>query len=217
VPDIFDEVEQELRSDRAKAVLVRYGGLMVGAAVLVVVAVGGWEAWRFYDTRHAESVASLYLDASRTADATKGPARQEAAAQFAEVTARGRTGYATLATLRAAGLKADAGDLAGASALWDQVAGDANADPLLRDLANLQWAQHHVGAAPPAAIQARLAGLQAPTNPWHPLADETQAMLDLHQGKTAAAKSALKALASDPTVPQGIQRRAGGLLASLGG
>ena len=65
-------------------------------------------------------------------------------------------GYATLARLREAALKADAGDLPGAAALWDRVAGDASADPLLRDLASLLWAQHQIDSGDPALLEARL-------------------------------------------------------------
>ena len=58
-------------------------------------------------------------------------------------------GYATLARLREAALKADARRSAGAAALWDQVAADASADPLLRDLASLLWAQHLIDTGDP--------------------------------------------------------------------
>ena len=69
------------------------------------------------------------------------------------------TGYATLARLREAALKADAGDLPGAAALWDQVASDSSADPLLRDLANLLWAQHLIDSGDPSLLEARLKAL----------------------------------------------------------
>ena len=73
-------------------------------------------------------------------------------------------GYRTLARLREAALKADAGDLPGALALWDQVAADASADPLLRDLASLLWAEHQIDSGDPALLEARLKALAAPEN-----------------------------------------------------
>ncbi|MDA8249963.1 MAG: tetratricopeptide repeat protein [Rhodospirillales bacterium] len=216
MPDIFDEVDEDLRADRARALLKRYGGALVAAAVLVVAAAGAWRAWQWYDARQVAAIADIYLAAMQTADTQKGPGRVAAAAQFAQVAADGRSGYRALAQLREAGLKADAGDLAGASALWDRVAGDGAADPLLRDLASLQWAMHNVDSAEPATVAARLAPLTAATGPFHALAEETQAMLDLRQGKITAARTTLAGLAQDVTAPPGVRRRAQGLLARIG-
>jgi hypothetical protein len=126
-------------------------------------------------------------------------------------------GYTTLARLHAAALKADAGDLQGALRLWDDVANDSSADPLLRGLANLEWAMHQIDTGDPMQVAARLKPLTDPNNPWHALAEEQQALLDLRLGKTAAAHDTLKKLANDVTAPQGVRGRAGGLLAKLGG
>ena len=115
-------------------------------------------------------------------------------------------GYRTLARLRAAALKADTGDLAGAAALYDQVAADSSADPLLRDLASLLWAQHQLDTGDPAPLEARLKALAVPDNPWHALASENLALLDLRQGHTDAAKATLRGLASDVTLAAGRAR-----------
>ena len=165
MPDIFDEVEEDLRADRAQALLKRYGGMLVAAAVLVVAGAGAWRAWEWRENKRIAAVADTYLAAAQTADALKGPAREAAAAQFAAVAAKAPGGYRTLAQLREAGLKAQAGDLAGASALWDQVSGDGGADPLLRDVASLQWAMHHVDSGDPAQVAARLGPLAAARQP----------------------------------------------------
>lgn len=216
MPDIFDEVEEDLRADRAHALLKRYGGALIGAAVLVVVAAGAWRAWEWYDSRQVAAIADTYLAAMQTAETEKGPPRQAAAAQFAQVAAKGRAGYRALARLQEAGLKADAGRMAEADALWQQVANDGDADPLLRDLANLQWAIHNVDHGDPGQVAARLGGLSLAGSPFRPIAQEALAMLDLRQGKTAAARTVLEQLMQDVTVAPGVRRRAQGLLARIG-
>jgi hypothetical protein len=217
VPDIFDEVEEDLRADQAKALLKRYGGALIGAAVLVVIGAGAWQAWQWYDARETAKVATAYMDAAHTADTAKGSAREQAAGAFAAVAKDAPAGYRTLALLREAGIKADAGDVAGASAIWDAVAGDGRVDPLLRDLATLQWALHHVDDGDPAQVATRLAPLLDASNPYHPLAQEAVAMLDLRQGKTEAARKTLQALEQDASAPQGLRQRANGMLTRLGG
>jgi len=217
VSDIFDEVDEELRAERAKKLLQRYAGLIVGAAVLLVAAVGAWKAMQWYQARETARVADAYLAAMREADSPGAPEHAAALAGFAQVAGQGMPGYRTLARLRAAALKADSGDLPTALALWNDVAADNSADRLLRDLASLEWALHQVDSGDPALVAARLAPLATPENPWHPLAEETQAMLALRQGKTAEARDTLKRLAQDVTATEGVRRRANGLLAELGG
>jgi hypothetical protein len=217
VPDIFDEVDQDLRADRAAKLFKQYGGVLIGIAVLVVAGAGGWQAWKWYDAKRSAEMAQSYLAAMTTADSQKGAGRQAADAQFAAIADKAGSGYRSLARLREAALKIDAGDLGAASALWDQVAADSGADTLLRDLANLQWAIHQIDAGDPAAVAARLQPLAAPNNPWHALAQEAQAMLALRQGKPDTARDTLKQLAQDATAPEGVRRRADGMLARLGG
>ena len=216
VPDIFDEVDEDLRADRAANLLKRYGGAMIALALLVVAGAGGWQVWQWYDGKRRAATAESFLAAMATADSQKGAARQQADAAFADVAAKATGGYRALARLREAALKADAGDVAGASVLWDQVAGDGGADGLLRDIANLQWALHQIDAGDPATVAARLQVLAAPSNPFHALAEEAQAMLALRQGKPDAARDTLRQLAQDATAPEGVRRRADGLLARLG-
>ena len=40
--DIFDEVDEELRAERAQQLLKKYGGVIVAAAVAIVGAAAGW-------------------------------------------------------------------------------------------------------------------------------------------------------------------------------
>ena len=219
--DIFSEVDEELRAEKAKALFQRYAGLIGACAVLLVGGVAGWQGWRWYESRQDSAAAVQYLAAMNLADAapagTNDAARGAAIAAFAQVGASAPEGYSTLARLREAGLKADAGDMPGALALWDRVAGDASADPLLRDLASLLWAQRQLDSGDPALLEARLKPLAAPGNAWHALAQEQLAVLDLRQGKSDQAKTTLRQLAQDMTAPSGVRVRANGLLNRLGG
>ena len=219
--DIFDEVEEELRAERAQKLLKKYGGYIVAAALLIVGAAAGWQAWRWHEARLDAAAATEYLAAMGVADAAvagTGAANRAAAIQaFDKVAAGAPDGYQTLARLRAAATQADAGDLPGALRLWDQVAADGSTDPLLRDLASLMWAGHQIDSGDPSLLEARLKALATPENPWHGLAGEQLALLDVRLGKTDAAKSALRRLAQDTTAPDGVRGRAATLLNRLGG
>jgi hypothetical protein len=160
VVDIFDEVEEDLRAERAGKLLKKYAGVLVAMAVAVVATAAGW---------------------------------------------------------RAATLKADAGDLQGAEALWNAVAADSSADPLLRDFASLMATGRDLDHGDPAQLEARLKPLADPTNAWSSLAREQLAMLDLRQGRVDEARKTLQALSIDIDAPAGLRARASALLTGLGG
>ena len=215
MPDIFDEVEEDLRADRARRLLLRYGGVLVAAAVGVVLAVAGYQALHWYQDRQAAKVAVQFVDGAHAADLPSEASHATAGPLLANVAAKGASGYRTLARLRQAALLAST-DLGAADALWQQVADDTAADPLLRDVANLQWALHNLDSGDPAAVGVRLRPLAVASGPWHGLAAEGQAMLALRLGHAEEARDTLRLLVQDTAVPQGVRRRASGLLEQLG-
>lgn len=218
--DIFDEVDEELRAERAQKLLMRYGGVIIGAALVIVGVAAGWQVWRWYEARQDMAAANAFVAAITTADTlgqANGGDRTAAIGAFDVLASTSPEGYKTLARLRGAALKADSGDLAGAAAMWDQVAGDSSADPLLRDLASLMWVSRQIDHGDPAVLTARLTPLTAPGNAWRALAKEQLALLDLRQSRTDAAKTTLRALAQDVSAPAGVRGRANALLARLGG
>jgi hypothetical protein len=216
VPDIFDEVDEDLRAERARKAMQRYGGVLLLAAVLVVAGVAGWEAWKAHAAKDNARVAQLFLTGLDGAAGPPGDGRKAAALELEQVAGTANAGYRTLARLREAALKADAGEAAAAEALWTAVANDTSADRQLRDAAVLQSVLHQIDSGDPAALRARLAPLAGPDNPWHALAEEALALLDLRQGHADAARDTLKRLGQDVTAPEGVRARANGLLARLG-
>jgi hypothetical protein len=217
VVDIFDEVDEELRAERAQQLLKRYAGLIIAVALLIVGAAAGWQAWRWWQARQDMAAGQRYLAAMALMQTQASAANgQDVTADFDKLAQSAPEGYRTLARLQSAALRAEHGDQQGADALWNEVASDTSADPLLRDLASLLLCQHQIDTGDPALLEARLKALAEPGNAWRPLAQEDLALLDLRQGRTQAAKTALSKLAQDVTAPNGVRQRAAALLARLG-
>jgi hypothetical protein len=221
VVDIFDEISDDLRTERAVALLRRYGIVFIVAAILVLLGVAGQQVWQGYQAKQNSAAAAKFLGITGQIDTLGGGitnaqriANAQALTGFA---ATAPAGYRTLANLRAAGLYATAGQIDAAEGLWNNIAADSAADPLLRQLADLLWAQHALGTAPDSAVAARIMPLTATDNIWHGLAQETQALLYLHEGKADQAKALFSQIASDPSAPEGVRNRADGLLAQLNG
>ncbi len=218
--DIFDEISDDLRAEQAAKLLRRYGALLVLAAILVLFGVAGQQLWQDYQTRQNNAAATKYYAITSQIDAQAGitnAERQADARALTDFAASAPAGYRTLARLRAAGLYVDAGETPQAEAVWDEVSADTGADILLRQLADLLWAQHALGSAPNNAVAARLQPLTDTENIWHGLAQETQALLYLHEGNKNQAKALFSEIASDPSAPEGVRNRADGLLAQLNG
>lgn len=214
LPDLLDEIHEDLRAERARALLRRFGGAALAGAVLLVAAVGLYQAWTWHRARQADLAAALYFEAARAAEPGTDDARRRAAALFGRVADDPSAGsWRVLARLqRAALLAADGGDGPAALGAWDKVASDPAADPVLRDAATLAWAEHGLDAGDPVAIAARLQPLAAPGNAWRGLATEALALLDLRANHPEAARARLRALAADPATPEGVRARAGILL-----
>lgn len=216
MPDIFDEVEEDLRAERARKFWQRFGTPILGALLLFVAGVGGWQGWRWYENRQQEAAAAAFLEVSRATEA-EGADLAAMAARFEQVAASAPAGYRTIALLRAAALQAEAGDRAGALALYDRVAADSSADPLYRDLASLMWVLRSLDSGDPATLAARIAPVARAGGPWSASARELAALVSLKAGDRAEARRALEALAADVTAPRGIRERAGRIAQGLAG
>ena len=214
--DIFDEVEEELRADRAQLLWQRYGGLLTGGLLFVLAGIGSWQGWEWWQTRLTNQAATAFIAAQRATEA-EGADFAAMATRFEAIAADAPAGYRTLARLRAAALRAESGQREEARALWDALARDTQADALYRDLASVLWALHGLDSADPAALTARLTPLTQPGNAWRASAREVLALLALRRGETAAARTEFRALANDVTAPPALRERAQRIAAGIAG
>lgn len=226
MPDIFDEVDADLRSERMRAELLRYGKFVGVAAIVVAIGILVWQGLMWRDRRNEQHVASAYYAAMAAAETPPGTAAGEASgeakaeAALARLTGKSTpVGYRTLARLNAAALAAKSGNLKLALTLWQEIVTDKTVNFLYQDLARLLWVTHQIATVKPGSnvqpLLAELAPLLTPEDTWRPLAEEAKALIALAQNDKKAARSALMAIVNDPTVPQGLHERATALLAQL--
>ncbi len=225
VDDIFSEIDEDLRGERTRARTRRLA--VAGLAVLVAVglAFGLWQYLHYRQQQRAASVAQAFFAAQKDADtaplaaagpdAPPTPEQVRAIGEFAAVAAKGPDGFATLSRLRMAALDWKNNDHPGALGLWDRIAQDRGADADLRGLATLLWVQHQADAADPGLLKTRLRDILVPASPWHLLALETDALIDLRVGHVAEAKRKLTRLAEDGAASDSERARASGLLDTL--
>lgn len=189
--DIFEEVEEQLRSDRYIAIAKRSWPFAAGAAaVALVLALGLW-GWDQYQAGLQASASESY---NRGLDAVAAGDRGKAETEFAAVARSGPRGYRTLALMQEGALRLSDKKTAEAIALFDQAAQQAP-DQILADAARLKAAFAAMdNGMPLPELEARLTPLTGADRPYHVVAREALAMARLSAGKTKEARADFQAL-----------------------
>jgi hypothetical protein len=210
VSDVFQEVDEELRRDKAAELWKRYGNYVLGAAIAIVVGTAGYVVWRDYTHRQATAHSSAFFTAALTA-----PSDPPTAIAAFDALARDSSGaYAALARLREAALKAD--DREAAAATYRSIVEDGSVPQELRDIARLLASIQSAEKSAPAEVEAQLQTLRADSSPWRHSATELAALAALRVGETAKARELFVRISDDPAAPTAMRGRAAEMIASLG-
>ena len=132
--DIFQEVDEEVRREQLKKLWERYGNYIIAACVLVIVGVGAWRGYEWWETKKAAEAGAAFEQAVTLAESGKP---QEAEAAFAKLATDGTAGYRVLARLREAAELAQT-DPKAAVKSYDEIAADRGAGQVIQDVAALR-------------------------------------------------------------------------------
>ena len=201
--DIFREVDEEVRREKLQQLWERHSNLIVSLALLVVLAVGGWRGYEWWELKKAAESGSQFEAATTLAEAGK---QAEAQAAFAKIAQNGSTGYRVLARFREATELAKANP-ADAARLYASLAADSGLDRTLRDLAAVREGLILVDSARLAELTAKLEPLTTADRPFRHTARELLALSAWRNGDAAAAKRWLDLIATDAETPPGTRAR----------
>jgi hypothetical protein len=198
--DIFQEVDEEVRREQLKKLWERYGGLLIAACVLVVVATAGWRTYEWWQGKKAAEAGSAFQAA--VALSTEGKAK-EAEDAFAKIATDGTSSYRMLAKFREAA-EMTGRDPKGAVALYDQLAGDSSLG-VLQDLAVLRAATILVDTAPYSEIVQRLEPLSAADRAFRHSARATLALAAWRAKDNTAMRKWTDMILADAETPSGTR------------
>lgn len=209
--DVFEQVEEELRSDRYKRLARTW--LPVAAVVVIVALIGalGWWGWDSYQSNRAAKGAEAY---DRGLEALRESKPADARAAFQEAVEQGNGAYKALALQQQAAQALDANKVPDAVRLFDESA-KATRDPILSDTASLKAAWLLMDTAPLAELERRLTPLAEDDRPLHAFAQHALALARLQHGKAADARSALVVLQLGQDVPDAIRQQAQAAIAMI--
>lgn len=209
--DILREVDEELRRERYQKLWERFGIYVVGAALVLVVAVAGWRGWEWYQAREA-SIAGARFETALVLDAAgKQSEAEEILTALAKSAPRG---YRTLARFRTAAELSQRDRSAGAAA-YDALADDTSVESSFRDLARVRAALALVDTASASEIARRIDPLIAGNSAFKASAREILALSRFHAGERDAARRLFVEIMADPETPPSLRSRAQLMLALL--
>ena len=183
--DVFEEVEEQLRTDRYKALALKVlpvvGGLLV-IALVIALAVWGYQHFR---TQAAAKASEQYAQAIESFNAGR---RDEAIRLWSEVSQGSSKAYKSLSLQHLGGLKLADNKTAEAVKLFDEAA-EAAPNDVLGDSARLKSAFALLDTAPYKDMEARLTPLTEEGRPYRAEAREALAFSKLMAGDLAGARS----------------------------
>jgi hypothetical protein len=206
VADIFQEVDEDLRRDKALAFWKRYQNHIIGFAIIAIAATAGFEGWKYWKQQRIEANGAAYLQALQTLE--KDP---KAAVPQLETLAKDGGGFAVLARFEQAGQTLKDGDKAKAAEQFSAIAKDGSVDKALKDLAAILGGLAWLDAGKPEDAAKLVEGLTGDDQPYRFSALDVQAQAAFAAGDKAKAKTIyeqLKQLGSLPNAPQGVSARA---------
>ncbi len=185
--DVFDQVEEELRSDRYKRLARTWLPVVGGVLAIALAAALGWWGWQSWQTSKADKASIAYQRGVESLEANNAVG---ADAAFVQAAKEGNAAYKALALNQRAGIAARDNRYQEAVTLFDEAAKTAG-DPLLADGARLKAAWLLMDTASYEDIAARLQPLTEEKRPLRPFAQEALAFAQLQHGKIEEARSPL--------------------------
>jgi hypothetical protein len=213
VVDVFDEVEEQLRSDHYKVLARRYlpwvGGVL-GIALLVALGVWGYTRYEVGGAQTASEAYAQGIDSLARGDPG------QAFNAFGVAAKSPSAAYRSLALMQQAGVRLEQNRTPEAVALFDQAA-KASPNLVLADAARLKSAFALIDTASYADVEARLKPLTDSKRPYAPLAREGLAIAKLKAGRANEARSDFVVLSLMADAPDDVRERARVAMAMIDG
>lgn len=207
------EVDENLRRDQLRDFGKKYGGWLITAVALFLIASGGFIWWQQHRLQNSEKQVEQLAETFKNIGAgTPGNAPQT----LDQMSDSGSKGVRAAALFTRAALAVQQNDLKLATDRYAQIAADSSLPRPYRDAALLRQTALQFDALQPTDVISRLQPLAKPGNPWFGTAGEMTAMALIKQGQQRQAADLFAAIAKDPGVPPTIRARSVQIAGTLG-
>ena len=202
--DLFEEVEEQLRSDRYRQFARTALPWLLGFAAIALAATLGYWGWDSYRTSQVNKASEEYAQAM---EAMGGGNVGKAKELWTNVSKSQAGAYKALSLMHLAAFARDDKKPAEEVKLLDEAA-KAASDPVIGDAARLKSAFALLDTAPLAELEGRLKPLMEDGRPYRVQAREALAFAKLNAGDLKGARSEFVLLSQSLDASQGVQARA---------
>jgi hypothetical protein len=206
VADIFQEVDEDLRRDKALVFWKKYQNHILGFVIVVIAVAAGISGWRTYRQHQIETNGTAYLQAMQTLE--RDP---KAAAPMLDALAKDGGGFAVLARFQQANLALKNGDKEKAAQLFQAIAADGSVDKAMKDMAAVLGGLALLNLGKNDDASKLVAPLTGDNQPYRFSALEIQGQAAFASGDKKKAKeifTQLKQLGQLPSAPRSVIERA---------
>ncbi len=202
--DLFEEVEEQLRSDRYRELARKLMPWAIGiAAIALIVTLGYWG----YDYWRRQTIAQASENYAAAIEAMQKQDEAGARKLWTEVSKSQAGSYKALSLMHLAAFALQEKKAAEAARLFDEAA-KAAPDPIVGDVARLKSAFALMDTASLKDMEGRLTPLMAEGRPYRLQAREALAFARLQAGDTAGARGEFLLIQQALGAPESLQQRA---------
>ena len=202
--DLFEEVEEQLRSDRYRTLALKALPWVLGLAAAALIATLGYWGWSYY---RGQTIAKASEQYAAGLEALEQGKSDQAAKVFTEVSKSQAQGYKSLALMQLGGIQLSQNHIGAAVGLFDQAAAAAP-DDVIGDAARLKSAFAVLDTAAAKDVEARLTPLLQDGRPYRVQAREALAFSKLMAGNLAGARGDFVIISGMLDAPEGARARA---------
>lgn len=206
----FEEVDEEVRNEKFKELINKYGGYILTFVILVLAFAVGYEKIGEWRVNKAEQTNARYVQAvSVSSDYENNIAELEGIVQT-------ETGlYKDIARLQIANILLDNNQTDKALTVLAQINDDASASEKIREIAAVKLATYKIDSSSYSEIEKILAPIVQKGGAWAPMAKELLAMSAIQNKDMAKAKAIYEELLTNGNISEEFKARVNDMLASI--
>ncbi len=206
----FEEVDEEVRNEKFKELINKYGGYILTFVILVLAFAVGYEKIGEWRVSKAEQTNARYVQAvSASSDYENNIAELESIVQT-------ETGlYKDIARLQIANILLDNNQTEKALTVLAQINDDASASEKIREIAAVKLATYKIDSSSYSDIEKILNPIVQKGGAWAPMAKELLAMSAIQNKDMAKAKAIYEELLANGNISEEFKARINDMLASI--